>query len=262
MSLLKPLSGAVAGLGLCALLSSCSVINYNTSMKEDNIPINLNTKYKVASAEIISLDLKSETTPLAEDNLTLLNTALNNQPGREFEKFWQKNINRIRNNPTAQTEISNNVSRWKINTRSIAPTMFTIKDGTPVNVRAVIFVCPDSFNPWWMSAYLLTATILAPLEKSCMGGACVAILDPAGKTIDSKTIIFTRSYWASTLFPWALFAYGDNAIKAAGTTPELNEKDLQVRIMSKMVVDMLNSKSASKDSPEWINKIRGRRIGR
>ena len=80
MSLLKPLSGAVAGLGLCALLSSCSVINYNTSMKEDNIPINLNTKYKVASAEIISLDLKSETTPLAEDNLTLLNTALNNQP--------------------------------------------------------------------------------------------------------------------------------------------------------------------------------------
>jgi hypothetical protein len=249
MTFIKLLPRLGIAMVACVIVSGCVVVNYDAppSAKFD-LTEKTKHQYRIASAECITIDTPSQ----GKYELKLLSAALNNQPGNDFGEYWRKSIVELKKNPGNFELDSSSVSAWRLNTRSIAPTLFELNDGIPVNVRAVMFIRPERINPWWTIGYLLSASILSPMQSRSFGAASVAILDQNGKTLDAKTIIFHRTSWFSTLFPLALFGAGNFSVKAAGTSPELDEKNLQIQIMSSMVAKMLRGVPV-KASRNWRN---------
>ena len=249
MKVIKLLPRLAIALVACFVVSGCVVVDYETTLVgEFNLTEKAHKQYQIASAEFINIESPAE----GKNELELLSTALNNKPGDDFGPKWQKVVTKMKNEPGNYDINSTNLSTWKLSTRSIAPTLFELHKGESVNVRAVMFIRPEKINPWWTMGYLLTGTILAPIQSRSYGAACVAILDNKGKTIDSRTIILFRSSWFSTLFPLALFGSGEYSIKSAGTTPKIDEKNLQIRVMSHMVVEALSAPPADV-SKNWRN---------
>ena len=230
-------------------IAGCVVVDYDASY---NGEIKLGNpkakKYQVASAEYITVLNPSE----GKNGLKLLNMTMNNKPGNSFSVKWDKTVAQMKENPANYEFHLSEISAWKLNTRTVAPTLFELNKGEPVNVRAVIFIRPEKVNPWLTASFLLTASILSPIESRSYGAASVTVLDKSGKTISTKTIILQRQVWFSTLFPWALLGVGNFSIKAAGTSPDMDENTLKVRLMSSVVADILSSPSGKTDST-WGN---------
>ena len=96
-------------------------------------------------------------------------------------------------------------------------------------------------------------SILAPLKSSSLGAANVAIIGVDGKTIAAKTVVFRRSVWFSTLFPWALCGAGEFSISSGGNEGfASNETNLQIQLMSKMIAEMLSG-TPDKADKNWLN---------
>lgn len=253
MSYLKFLVKATVILTACIVVSGCSVVNYSASMPNKPSPsVNVKKNYRIASVESVTIDTMKPERRLKEQEVMLLSTALNNRPGHDFETGWKKAVGDLTKIPGFQNAVSTNLTTWKLYTRSIAPNLFSITNGTPVNVRAVMFIRPARLNPWWALAYPLTGFVLAPLQKRSLGGAVVSVLDQHGQTLDTKTIIFQRSYYFSTLFPFALFAAGRFSVKAAGTTPMLDEQNIRTQLMAYVLAEILKRQTPA-DNKEWRN---------
>ena len=237
------------------LFGGCTVVNYNTSNAETfNMPLNVKKQYSIVSVEcIIAESITVEKIGKEKSKLDLLSAALNNQPGDNFGDYWKNTVADLNSQPDYHDIAVTNLSAWKLNTRSIAPTLFVLNDGMPINIRAIMFIRPESVNPWWVTAYALSATILAPLQSSSLGAANVAILDANGKTVAAKTVIFRRSVWFSTMFPWALCGAGKIYIASGGNEDfASNETNLQIQIMSQMIAEMLSDTPVKADK-NWRN---------
>lgn len=255
MKLLNLLPKLTVFLVVFAIISGCTVVNYETSNTENfEMPLNVKQQYSIASAEcIIAETVTVDKIGEEKSKLDLLSAALNNQPGTDFGEYWQKTVADLNGQPDYHDISVTNLAAWRLNTRSIAPTIFALKDGIPINIRAIMFIRPENLNPWWTMGYALSATILAPLKASSLGAANVAILDAKGKTIAAKTIIFERSVWFSTLFPWALCGGGRFSVSSGGNESfESEEKNLQIQLMSQMIAEMLSNVPVKADK-NWRN---------
>jgi hypothetical protein len=254
---IKSLLIIASAFAVCIAFTGCSVINYNASLdKKFEIPVGVKQQYKIVSAETVTLKPLGDEDPLSSKELAILNASLDNAVGQEFEKYWKKAVPELfKASGCLDNVVSKDLTSWQLSVRSVAPTVFSTTKGIPVNVRAVSFIRPAVINPWWMMSYLLSASILSPLQKRSLGGVIVAVLDDKGRTIDSRVVIFRRSYWFSTLFPWALLGGGQFADNAAGTASDkIDEKSLLIKVMAQAVAEMLSGKSKPVPAnSEWRN---------
>jgi len=243
------LAGAV---GL--LTAGCAVNTYHTSNGGDGAMImNAAQKYNIVNGDTITIKA-DDSGQLPAIEFTLLSQALKNRNGASFGAVWNQTMPPLENAYGYLNIRSDDTSALKLTSRNANPILFDDAAGaTPVQIKTVLILGPESYSAGWMTAYLLLVT-MAPMEKYNCGVMVVSVLDQNGKTIGSQVVGLQHAQWVSCLFPTALFAGGDydaSAAGFAGLDPE--EKQMQNRIIIQAATRILTGQADSFANPNWNN---------
>lgn len=203
---LKKLKLMVPAVLLCGIISGCSVNNYYSSSDEvDVLSMSSNESYKIASSQMIHLELFDNNNRLTPIELKLLDQMMKLQAGGKIPSGFEKDLALYQKNLGYLKVVHSNTADMSLSAKMANPVLFgNSSESVPINIRSMIVLSPEMFSTPWLISYIATVGLIAPLKMYNFGALLVAVMDADHKIIGTKMFGLYRTAWFSTLFPFAL----------------------------------------------------------